>query len=58
MNDLYNERITTERGEYRYDPDMDAYYRIHRHEETHFMRWGWLYMCLITLIFSLLYFIP
>lgn len=56
MNELYNERITTKRGEYRYDPDMDAYYRIHDYgKETHLMKWGWLYMCILTLLFSLYY---
>jgi hypothetical protein len=54
-NDLYNEKITTERGTYKYDPDMDAYYRIYAERElSHWETYSPLYVIAILTILCLL----
>jgi len=46
--------ITRSNGaRYQYDADFDMYMRIPEPvEETHMLRWGWAYICLLTLVLS------
>ena len=54
-DDLYNEHITTPRGKYKYDPDMDAYYRAwDEREHTHWDTYGPFYITAILVILCLL----
>lgn len=46
MNELYEQTIQVKERVYRYDPDMDCYYRVH--EPLSFWdTWGWILVVLV-----------
>lgn len=54
-NDLYNEHITTPRGKYKYDPDMDAYYRVWGERKlSHWDAYSPFYIAIILIMLCLL----
>jgi hypothetical protein len=52
MDDLYRISIThpTNGQEYRYDPDYDCFYRIHKYDDANSewtAKYGWIVWCVI-----------
>ncbi len=53
MNDLYDTVIEHRGRLYRYDPDFDCFYPIQAEPTTHMSKYGWIYVCAVTLIIAL-----
>jgi hypothetical protein len=40
--------IVTAKGQYKYDPDYDCYYRVYTEQDlTHWNQFGWIYVTLL-----------